>query len=125
MKPRCGRNLAGVNVRCERSVDLHAYMLSLSLAMNAKARNMLEAVMPEPPSVTLLLSVLLDSQDSEVNAEAEVDPNFGDLYEGGDALARNTARMQACVKDVLTDFNAVCRKKGTEYDHLDRFFDQL
>ena len=80
--------------------------------------------MPAPPDLTMLLDVLLDQDDAE-DQKPDADPNFGDLYEGGDNLARNTARMQACVKSALRDFNAVCLKKGTVYQNLDRFFDGM
>jgi hypothetical protein len=90
--------------------------------MNAKARNMLEAAIPPPPPLSTLLTVLLEQVHAD---QVEDDPHFGKLYEGADNLQRNSARMQACVTGVLRDFTAVCRKKGTVYENVDRFFNGM
>ena len=74
--------------------------------MNAKTPNMLEALMPAPPSVTTLINVLLE-QSPEVEEQLATDPNFGDMYDDVEGLARNSARMQACVKGILRDFHSV------------------
>ena len=94
--------------------------------MNAKMNNMLEAAMPAPPPLTSFLKVLLEEgTPADTKDEADADPNFGDLYDKEQNLPQNTARMEACVRGLVRDFNAVCLKRGTTYPNLDRFFDGL
>jgi hypothetical protein len=94
--------------------------------MNAKMNNMLEAAMPAPPPLTSFLKVLLEEgTPADTKDEADADPNFGDLYGKEQNLPQNTARMEACVRGLVRDFNAVCLKRGTTYPNLDGFFDGL